>query len=211
MTLLYTVIRKIGVASASRLITTEAIPSSHSTGRRRRSMVSRQPPCGAGSRSGLMRTIRSARSATASRLHAALRLEPRLEQEQMVADARARQAGVPGRAPDHQEGRRRRLKIVPARFERARLEAEPFGRQQDAAYRHLVLGGRRRGPDLGDRERPVQLAAEVGERQRHVVRCRRACAVRSAQPSCPPLQAAAAQPSGAALEPFREPGRRLLK
>ena len=42
ITLLYTVIRNSGVASASRLITTEAMPSSHSTGRSRAMMVSRQ-------------------------------------------------------------------------------------------------------------------------------------------------------------------------
>jgi hypothetical protein len=52
---------------------------------------------------------------------------------------------------------------VPTGLERARPEAEPLGRQQDAPDPEHALGSRRCGTDFGDRERPLKRAADLCE------------------------------------------------
>jgi hypothetical protein len=73
--------------------------------------------------------------------------------------------GLPRHAADDQEGRRRPGQVVPMRLEGARLEAEPLGREQDPAHARPAVGRRRRCPDLGQGERPVEHPAELGERE----------------------------------------------
>ena len=89
----------------------------------------------------------------------------RLEQEQMILYPPGRDQSLAGHPADDQEGRRRAGEVVPAGLERARLEAEPLGREQDAADAEPAVGRRGRRPDLGQGERPVEHPAQLGERE----------------------------------------------
>ena len=89
----------------------------------------------------------------------------RLEQEEVVLHPPGGEPGLPGQPAGDQKGRRRAGQVVPARLERARLETEPLGREQDAAHVEPAVGRRRGGADLGQGERPVEQPAQLGERK----------------------------------------------
>ena len=86
----------------------------------------------------------------------------------MIVPPLGREPGVAEHPADHQKRRGRLGEIVPA-WQRARLEAEPPGGEQDAAEPDPGVGGRRRRPNLGRREGPIQHAAQLGEREDQVV------------------------------------------
>jgi hypothetical protein len=92
------------VASARRLITTEAAPSSHSTGRRRRMMDWRHWPGRAGSGSALSRTTRRARSATVSTWSALVAAAPGSCSSRWSARRRRISQPSPGRRPTTRNG-----------------------------------------------------------------------------------------------------------
>jgi hypothetical protein len=116
----------------------------------------------------------------------------------MIVPALARDPGVAGQAADHHKRRRRLREIVPAGPERARLEAEAPGREQDAADPDRAVGHRRRRPDLGQVERPVQHVAQLGKRADQVIRSRRRWSTAGLAPAYPLRQrsGAGAEPSG---------------
>ena len=92
-----------------------------------------------------------------------------LRQHQMIAQPLGREPDIAGHPADHQKRRGRLGEIVPAWLQRACLEAEPPGGQQDAADPDRAVGGGCCGPDLGGREGPIQRAAQLGEREDQVV------------------------------------------
>ena len=111
--------------------------------------------------------MRSARSATASKPHAAT-ARLRLHEDQMIVPPLGREPGVAEHPADHQKGRGRLGEIVPAWLQRARLEAEPPGGEQDAAEPDPASAAGA-AADLGRREGPIQHAAQLGEREDQVV------------------------------------------
>jgi hypothetical protein len=90
----------------------------------------------------------------------------RIDQHQMIAHPGADQPALAGAVAHQKEGGRYLGEGAPPRLHLARLESEPLGREQDAAERQARLGRWCGRPDLGARERPLQLRAELLERQR---------------------------------------------
>ena len=131
-----------------------------------------------------------------------------LREHQMIAPPLGREPDVAGHPADHQKRRGRLGEIMPARLQRACLEAEPPGGQQDAADPDRAVGGGRCGPDLGGREGPIQRAAQLGEREDQVVGIRRGV-------RCGPLGPAPGyalrQGFGASAEPSDESHHSTLK
>ena len=117
-------------------------------------------------------------------------LGSRLHQDQMIVPPLGREPGVAAHPADHQKGRGRLGKIVPAWLERARLEAEPLGGQQDAADPDRAVGGGRCGPDLGRARRADPARGTAGrtrgsggrKRVRRTLRLARARALECAAP-----------------------------
>jgi hypothetical protein len=104
-------------------------------------MVSRQPACGP--RLGKRLEEHDALGEVGDRFEAARRgpVRARVDQHQVIAYPPGRQPRLAGPPPGDQERRRCAREIVPTGLERARPEAEPLGRQQDAPDRERTAAG----------------------------------------------------------------------
>ena len=161
-----------GVASASRLITTDARPICHSTARTSRIGAERQKPRPAGA-AAISRTMRSPKPAATLMVQEVAAPPTGSTNDSSSCERDRTSQAWPGCRPRIRNGGRQPSEVARAHARGVEAEAQRAASLLQAGEVDAGLGQRDRGAQLGFGDRPLELAAKPHEAQQHPIRCRR--------------------------------------